>query len=532
MRRHATKFVVLAALIALGAAFAAYRYWHKPPAYTAIPRLQTDLLHPEMLLATRNLAQLPKDVASAPALAGLVDEQLVFHYEEDEARLSLEGTLRRIAYEHDLDLRERFLATLLEAPAEIAWWRAGKGRPQNFVAALERGALAKLTESFAKIALDDRQLKVAATFTADGDKITLYALEYSGGRTLAFAGLGERWVFLSDPGLALDEEGKPSADAVAVIGDLLHGRHPWQATLPHAADAKHSFVIGWQALTMDYGRFLPALAGLRIDHNGEGWQTSLRLDNTKLPANYDAATIWRGVPLGAALCAALPVQWQAATDPLDALLAKDPAIAPTLAALDPIAAVCWHPGSRLAAPLFVARAGTALPPQASDLIARLAEKSWSAQAKPTDSKTGERIFEATVPSVHGYRLGKDGQRAFNAALAQRDGWIFFSPDRRQVEAALAVAAKRAPALGDEPGLKGPAWLAYDPAKLAQVVRAEVQEALPADEESYFRDIARNQLWPRLEAWGNKQRANVATPGKSDRDGFVPLTLKPLKGNGS
>lgn len=527
-RRRNTKLLLLAALVVIGAAFAAYRYWHKHAAYAGVSRLEIDLRNPEMLLATRNLAQLPKDVAATPALAGLVDEELVFHYEEDEARLSIEGTLRRLAYEHDLDLHERFLATLLAAPAEVALWRAGKGRPEHFVATLERGALAKLSEALAKIALDDRQLKVVARFDAGGDEVTLYALAYGGGRNLAFASLGERWVFLSDPALALDEEGNPSDEAAVVLGDLLHGRHPWQAKLPHVEGAQHSFVVGHRALTLDYGHFLKGLSGLRFDHDGKAWQVSLRLDESVSPGGYDPSAIWRAMPLGAALCAALPVQWQAAAKPLDTLLGADPAVAATLAALDPVAAVCWYSGSRLSTPLFVARATKALPSQAPELLARLAEKAWSAAPEAGEVKGTPLMRVTRVPSVHGVRLQKGEAPAFHLALAQHGEWLFFSPDRRRVEAALAVAAKQAPALGDEPGLKGPGWLVLDPRQLSPLVRAEVQEVLPAEEESYFREIARNRLWPRLEAWGGRQQAVVAVPGRRDGAGFVSLDFKPLK----
>lgn len=209
MTTQRSKFYLISGIVLVaGLAFGAYRYWHQAPHYKGVSRLQVDLRNPELLLSTENLAELPKDVAATPLLAGLVDEQLVFHYEEDEARLSIEGVLRRLAYEHNLDIGDRFLATLLSAPAEIGFWRSGKGRPEYFVARLERGALGKLLDVLAKVALDDRQLKQAGTFSMGGDQVTLYTLDYGGGRTLAFAGRGDQWVFLSDPRLALDDEGQ------------------------------------------------------------------------------------------------------------------------------------------------------------------------------------------------------------------------------------------------------------------------------------------------------------------------------------
>lgn len=529
LRQRRPALYAVLALLALVLAVSAYRYWHKVPRYKGVSRLQVDLRQPEMLLATSHLASVPKDVAAAPLLSGLVDEQLVFHYEEDEARLSLEGSLRRLAYEHKVAIEDRFLALLLAGPAEIGIWRSGRGRPEHFVARLERGLLARLSEAFARIALDDRQLKLVGKFSVAGDEISLYALDYGAGRQLAFAGRGDHWVFLSDPALALDGDGALTGDAEAVLGELLHGAHPWQSKLPVSTTAQHSFVIGPQALTLGYAHFLPALAGLRLDYVDGGWHANLRLLPTNTSAAHDTAGIWRAVPLGAALCTALPVDWPATAEPLAALLGKDAALPITLAALDPIAAVCWFAGSRLSAPLFVARAAAVLPPDAGQLLARLAEKSWAAKGIKASGKDGEsQIHAVTVASRHGIRPPDGGARAFEPALAWRGGLILFSPDRRQVDAALDVAGKRAAALGDEPGLHGPGWLVFDPPQLARLLRSEVQEVLPADEESFFREVARSRLWPRLEAWGKQHQALVAVPGATVRDGFVTLDIRPLQ----
>ena len=122
----------LAIMLVVAMAFAGYRLLRQPPVLDVGKGIDIDLATPDFLLNTRELSRLPKDIAAAPLLSGLVDEQLVFHYEEDEARLSIEGAVRRLAYEHKLDLSDRFLATLLAAPAEIGVWRGGKGRPRAF----------------------------------------------------------------------------------------------------------------------------------------------------------------------------------------------------------------------------------------------------------------------------------------------------------------------------------------------------------------------------------------------------------------
>ncbi len=528
-RSGKTVAIIIGAVLAASAVYAGYRLIHQPPRHKGAARLDVDLRNPEFLLVTRNLSRLPKDVADAPALAGLVDEQLVFHYEEDEARLSMEGTIRRLAYEHDLDLNDRFLATLLAAPAEVVFWRGAKGRPEYFIASVERGTLGKLSQAIAKIVSSDRQLKLAAKLSVNGDSVPFYTLSQGGGRNLAFAGVGDRWVVLSDPRLAIDEQGEFSDAAATILGDLLRGRHPWADRLPHAANAEHSVVVGAKALTMDYAHFLPALTAFRFDHDGKQWRAAIRLDQKAHPEIKDVTSIWRAVPGDAALCAALPVHWPAAQKPLQALVGDASALPALLAALDPVGAICWYPNSRLSSPLFVARAQGQLPPESAPLLANLAQKAWAKDGKLHDGgdKGESQRLVSTVPSVHG--SSREGNtKVFKAALARRGNLIFFSPDERNVDAALKVAAKHAPALGDEAGVARGAWLAFDPARLGTLLRTDIQDVLPQDDEAFFRGVARSALWPRLDDWGQRQQAGALVPAAAGGDGFVPLELTPLR----
>ena len=504
--------------------YAGYRYFHREPEIKVITQLELNLLQPELLLATQNLSELPKDVASAALLSGLVDAQLAFHYEEDEARHSLEGVIRRLAFEHKLDFGDRFIAQLLSEPAQIGFWRGGKGRPEYFIARVERSLLSKWSAVLARIALDDRQLKLLGKFALNGKETELFSLAYGGGRTLVVMGQGDQWVFLSHPGLVLDAQGTLGSDAKGMLEKLLKGGAPWHNALPEATSAKHSFVVGQKALTMDYGRFLSGLTGVRFDFQNGNWQGFVRLAPPPQGGRYDWSSIWQSVPHDTALCVALPVSWQTASAPLETLLGKNEAISPLLNTLDPIAAVCWQKEGRLSAPLFIARSAKPLPATIQPFLASLAEKAW----KRPVSHTEKGLYTASVPSRHGLKQPDDKNRAFTPSLAQTENLILFSPDRRQVEAALDVAAKQAPALADEPSLKNGAWMLFDPARLSDLVRSEVQEVLPAGEESFLRDVARNLLWPRLQAWGQQHSASLVVPGEVDTDGFAKLSLQPLR----
>lgn len=525
---HRKLAFVVFAVLAVSLVFAGYRLIRHLPRHKGGAALNVDLRQPDFLLQSKELSRLPKDIADTPMLAGLVDEQLVFHYEEDEARLSVEGSLRRLAYEHHLDLSDRFLSALLAAPAEVGVWRGSKGRPEYFVAVIERGALAKLSEALTKIVSGDQQLKLAGKVSVSGDDVPVYALTYSGGRTLAFAGKGERLIVLSDPRLAFGENNKITDDAANILPNLLQGHTPWRDQLPVAKNAKHSIVISTAALTMDYNRFLPALTALRFDHDGKSWNTAIRLDAKKYSGKLDFANIWRSVPNHAALCVTLPVDWSATGKPLQGLVGENPALQQALTALDPMAAACWYAESRLATPLLVARANGKLPPQTTELLTQLAEKVWAAKSrKQNENKGGIERYGSTIDSVHGTSQGKDG-KAFKVLLARQGDLLFFSPDRNLVNAALGVGAKRAAAMSDEPGAAAGAWLIYDPAKLGRLLRADIENVLPQDEEAFFRDVARTRLWPRFDDWGKRHTATALVPGAGLADGFVKLEANPLK----
>lgn len=525
--RRRRKYLLLAAIAVLTTVWGGYRYHHRVR-YTGVSRMQIDLHAPELLLATRNLAELPKDVAGTPILQGLVDEELVFHYEEDEVRLSLEGSLRRLAYEHNLELHDRLLSVLLSTPAEVGIWRSGKGRPEHFVVVLESNALGKLVEVVARIALDDRQLKLAGDFIIDGRSLPLLTLDIGGNRTFAFIAASDRWVFLSDPAMVLDEQNELTADAAEVLGELIGGKHPWASKLPVVSSNKHSLTIGPEAFTMNYAHFLPAIGGLRFNHDGENWHPELRINAQALSGDYDLkkslGQLWRTVPSGAALCAALPIAWTQTAAAVDQLVQEEGAVAELASSLDPLGAVCWFADSRINAPLFVARAKGNWPVGADKVLAAVSAKSWSAEIVSEDGRESAR-YSATVPSVHG-PLGEDERnRWFEPTLVRQGDLLLFSPDRRNVDAALAVAEKRAPAVGDLAGLQdSPAWLFQDPRRLGELTRAEVQKVLPAGEESFFRDIARQRLWPRLEAWGEKQSTSALVLGQETGDDFFALDL--------
>lgn len=538
VRKYRLLVGVLVGSLFLATCWGAYRYWRQPKLYSfGALGVTIDLLQPAALLSTQNLADLPKDIADATLLKGLVDEQLVFHYQEDEESLSLEGSLRRIAYEHELRLQDRFLANLMKAPAELAFWQSAKGRPEFFVASIERSALSTLTQVLGKIAANDGQLQLVSNFSIAGQKLPMYILTYGAGHTLALVTDAKRWVIFSRPELALGEGNQLTDDAQDVLNALFKGKNPWKKLMKPTETVdegvKHSLVMGPSILTLGYSRFLSGLKGLRFDFRANNWQTYLRVDAEALPKDAGLPvrlqSLWNAVPASQALCTAQLVDWGAVAKPLDQMLGEAQKVATQFKELDALMAVCWFAQSRLNAPLFVVRSksqsksGDASRALFAELAETMVSQGESVDVQDVQDVQDDMRITTQIDSVHGPRELPNGKRGFAPTLVQHGAWIYFSPDQRNVDAALAVAKKRAPALGDS--LPPRTWLSYQPQRLAKLVRLEMNEVLPANDESYFREIARTQFWPRLEAWGQLQRSMNGVLGKTESDGFAPLALQ-------
>ena len=149
-----------------------------------VSRLALDLARPDALIVSTSLARLPRDILQTPMLREVLKEDFVFYYEHNEDRLSLVGSLRRLAYEHERRWQDRLIELALGAPAELALWRDAKGALRHYLLVMERGVLAKWVQEAATLVLKDSQLKLAAELTLEDDAVPVLALSYGRERGL------------------------------------------------------------------------------------------------------------------------------------------------------------------------------------------------------------------------------------------------------------------------------------------------------------------------------------------------------------
>ncbi|HEV8585118.1 MAG TPA: DUF2138 family protein [Methylomirabilota bacterium] len=476
------------------------------------PPVTLDLARPDALVETASLADLPRDLLQVPMFRDVLTEDFVGYYEQSEGRLSLGGTLRRLAYEHDLDLGDWVIRTVIDQPAEIALWQADDGRLGHSLVIVQRTGLTRMLEMAAKVALKDAQLKrVEGDLEVDGTAVPVYALAYARRRVLLFAGHGDRLVILSDAAMLTDRKGR--LRGASVVAGLLSARAEAREIYRRhfaleSGERRHTLAVGARYLSFGYQRFFPGVTALRFDFARDGWATRVLLDPAALPERALATrTLWSLVPAEPGACVALPVRWQEAATLAEAIGVEAAAVQPVIEALDGPAAVCWYAKSRLYTPLFLVPTRRALEPAEAAVLERMftaavgaAEPALSGHADPRYS-VGR--MEAVEMSMWQRRVtAPDGVRRqgfFQVSLARHRHAVAFSPDDRLVTEAIAVAGRQYPALADVLPEGATVLAVLVPRALGTLAEAEAFASLPAGQEPVFRNAASTRLVPRLAA---------------------------------
>jgi uncharacterized protein YfaA (DUF2138 family) len=515
-----------------------------------------DIHRPDAVIDSEALSRLPRDILRVPLLHDVLTQDFVDYYESDPTRLSAEGALRRLAFEHQLDWRDELMRQLFDEPAHVLLWRSPDGRLGYWVMSLHRNGLAKLLQGVGNVAASDAQLSQVAKLAGD---VPVYALKLAVGRTLLFAAKDDRLVVLSAPGLLLDEKGGllgERADAVTQM--LASGRD--EAARAYALDAPgdapkgHRLVVSANYLSFGYQAFFSGINALRFDFAPNGnaattWQTSALIEPGKLPQQWNSADLWRALPANAAACTSLPADWKEASGLLGKVADGGANSADGAAALGEQlagpAAVCWYAKSTLVAPVFVARVKTQDAAGAAAFKSALGKTfgevigAYEAKAAKTEAangadagyrrlpvttreqRAGVTVWQRPVSARSGTALSSkasfaeqlSADRYFPVTLALSHGYLIFSPDERLVDDTLAVLDKRYPALADTlaPQRAPRTILTLTPSSAAVLIEREAGAALPADQEAVFRNASRTHLVPKLHALAHYPPVSLTLP---------------------
>ncbi len=465
-----------------------------------------DITTPDALIRTRSLSQLPADLLRVPLARDVLTEDFVSYYEHHEQKLSLSGAIRRIAYEHRLNLPESLLQSVFDEPAEVALWRANDGRLKYFVIAMTRNALARALQTVLPV-LPDAQLSHAGEL---GDTDVPVLLLNVGRRQLLLLSRGDRVVVLSHAGMLLsgygdgqtwpDQDGE-TARVIARLLDIdADDLSPFATRYglgKRGSDETHRVVVGADVYTFGYNAFATGIEALDFTFDAAGnWRAGTLVNMAALPASgLDGSGVWAALPHGASLCGLMPVDWDKLSglaETLDADAEGEVRIGTLFAGP---AAVCWYGDSRLYTPLFVAT----LKAELSEADATRLRELFTAAIGPVDAATPDmpkHFWSRRIDSRHGVAEG--GTRALTPGLAVAERTVVFSPDRTLVEKALSVNDKLYPALADSLPQSARTLALVEPKALSALLSREVLAALPRSEEAEFRNAADAYLMPRLE----------------------------------
>jgi uncharacterized protein YfaA (DUF2138 family) len=312
---------MLAGLLATGVAVQTVRQWrHERVLQKPIPAELTDiapvrLAQPDALIVSTNLRELPSDLLKVPVLKAALTEEFVFYYEQNEGLLGIKGALRRIAYEHELSVGDEVTAMLLDHPGDVALWRGPDGKLKHWMINATRTDAGAVIQMAANVAQGDTQLgEVGRLPLGDGGEARLYRLDLGRGNAVLFAGVGDKFLVLSDASLFEGAEFGNSDEKAPVWKALLDPRWTASPLRRHFGlgdfAGKHALVVGADAVSFNYRQLFPQVEALRFDFDGKDWTSFVRLaGDAELADRYDTRALWSAAPADAALCLAAPIQW-------------------------------------------------------------------------------------------------------------------------------------------------------------------------------------------------------------------------------
>lgn len=535
-------------VLALVVLVAVWAFWPKTVEVTSEfaehSGLNLDLHKPDALIESQHLARLPRDLLKVPVLHDLLSEDFVFYYEGNADRLGVVGTLRRIAYEHDLEWRDELVAEMLDDSAQIALWRGSDGKLAHALLRLRLGTLAQIGKSLAEVAAKDAQLQRVAVIRGAGEAVPVYRLRYGWERAVLLAGVDDQLLVFTSPAL-LEAEGEAAGQLgkpqVEQLDELLRGKPVFAPRFALSAlQGEHRISVSTDYLAMGYGRLLPQWAAVRAEFDGEQWSAFMAVQDLD-PAAVEFAPLWSGMPDAPAACVAVPVSHEA----LKAVLGKLSLAQsfPTALAdqLGGPAALCWYADSRLHTPLLVtrlqgeAKADDAALGEAFGQMIGTPEPSYGDQPFAVDvtQQDGQVHWSRRVTSLWGVHAADEadnaenleGRRYFDVGLARHGEMLLFSLDDRLVTKAVATLDRRYPPVAERlPDGVVPALVS--PQRLATLLEAEVLSSLPEDVESIFRNAAEAHLLPKLRAMGTHPNIAMGLPADvagDDDAQWVPVT---------
>ena len=107
---------------------------------------------PDFIFQTNSFSDVPKDLKQIAYIREFFDSSIWHDIQNIESRLSLQGSLYRLAFEHQLNAEDFVLENILKTPGEIVFWSGDHGRLEDFIVKIPVDFWSRFIFDFFKIA--------------------------------------------------------------------------------------------------------------------------------------------------------------------------------------------------------------------------------------------------------------------------------------------------------------------------------------------------------------------------------------------
>jgi uncharacterized protein YfaA (DUF2138 family) len=469
----------------------------------------------DVVIVTQKFTSLWRDILKTSFFKKMINEDLLFYYEESEDLLSLKGAAKRIAFEHETTLMDEVLAYVLDRPMQVAFWKAYHGRLDHFMGVTTRSGLTDIMLAIAKVASSDQQLFITGKREVDGKQVEVYQLDYLQSRSIYFYQQGDEIVFFSNYNLPM------------LSKDLRQKLFKEKSDEVKEADT-HTVFVSTSFVSFGYQFFSPELTSLRFAYNDRnGWETAITS-----AATLSTESLLKVIPAYPAFCSMVPFR----TEKVERIFSLPPELK---GKISEHVAVCWYEGSKLYTPLFVFKTQQDLKEEdLKELFVSvvgtfekglLTEEEAKKRAEQIEKlNSGEQLKEPIVrpknfvkafdviseKGAKNWKISREisspyglysaeesknqndmrSKKFFKVALAYHKDILVFSADDKLVDKTLSTLGKNFPNAKDMVSAEGSALFVFDPPRLAALLKEASLESLPEQEEQLFRESLSNRLF--------------------------------------
>lgn len=487
-------------------------------------------------MVSKNLSGLPKSLIQQPFLRDVLTEDLVFYYEQHPERLSLSGSLKRIAYEHELQWGDQVLEQLLQQPALVLLWKSDHAKLDYGLLVLDSPGWAKTLALLLPWVGKDEAITQAGEVKLDGETQPVYAIS-AGPNTYYFLSKGDRLLVSNLSTVLLggekesrdhEQQRKQTLSKLLAQGAQAQG---WlkEYQLPEQV-AEHSLMLRSSYLSFGYGELFRGLPMLRFDFSAGHWSTHAWVNPASLQSDMmNSLPLLQAAPQGASLCAAAPMNWAQLLPALQAVSDNASQAQTLLQQLQAPALLCWYPHSRYYTPLLIVHSRSPLDgAYLGRLLHQAMPSRMGAEAWSEQRTSAGLTWQINIDSIYGPQGRAPGDSQFQVGAAQHQGWLLFSPDQRLVQQSLATVQKQYPALADHLP-HGRVALYVSPKQLGPWLQNQVNASLPEESEPVFHAAVMAHLRPKLQHMAQHPNFMLAYPAQLPAEpSWVALEWQPTR----